>query len=256
MPSSVGLVAQSTREKLAAGAANRPRFACATNAEKATCASLRMTPERRAQRSRRTSEGARCVSRLNFRDRCAAQVGHKLIDLHNKLGREPTERDGKREYGYSFVVAVRKLFGTWLSALAQQGLEVHRHSRAFTRDEVTAAYVAFFEVHGYLPSKAQVNSNTLLPITPDAKRTVRALGVSGYEEALQSLAFSCGAPYARVGSKTGWIVPPKSEQHLSMLLHVQENGGWAAVTKRDNRMERERERREQNCTSVSQTATP
>lgn len=142
---------------------------------------------------------ARTVGVKNLRDQCEAQLKHRLIDLHHKLGRSPSRADASKHLGNAFVVAAERTFGTWNSLKSQCGLEVAVHG--YTPDQVTEAIAAYYRIHGHLPSAETAQKRDKMPLFPHYTTVLRAFGLKGWPEAMAHVAWVLGIDSPRYGTK-------------------------------------------------------
>ena len=143
---------------------------------------VRRVPAEQASANRATY---RSMGFRNLRDQCEAQIAHKLIDLHHKLGRSPSGPEARAEYGYAFVQACVRLYGTWNNAKAQQGLETFNKGQRFGRERVLNALQAWYDVHGKLPSSGETRKPKRAPLIPGDSVIMKALKVRSYHEAME-----------------------------------------------------------------------
>lgn len=139
--------------------------------------------ERRASTARRGQRGGDHLARgakiaatklsgtvANLRDRCEAQLSHKIIDLHNKLGRSPSLKEFKEEYGGAVADAVARTFGSWNAAKERCGLEVYQRGCSpkmrYTFDAILEMLKAWHEMHGKMPSSLDAQMPTRVPLIP------------------------------------------------------------------------------------------
>jgi hypothetical protein len=141
----------------------------------------------RAKAGPSRSKAAASIGGRNLRDRCEAQVAHKLIDLEHKIGRSPAIADAERAYGRGFVSEVIKVWGSWNSCKAQCGLAVVTHGH--TRLDIYTALNEFHRIHGRLPTSTEVGSGSeSVPLIPRYETILKALGVASYPVAMQMVA--------------------------------------------------------------------
>lgn len=153
-----------------------------------------LTDEHR-QRARRVS-GQRCgkarrtTGYKNLKDNCDAQLSHKLIDLHHRLGRSPTQDEGIAIYNAGFVKALRAVYGTWANAKAQCGLEVYRqHGRRMTSEGVLDALEAWYQAHGSLPRSMDATARChRTPLLPNYQIILEKLNADSWPEAMRRAA--------------------------------------------------------------------
>lgn len=137
---------------------------------------------RHGERGRREARGAKTratIGAKNLRNRCAAQLSHRIIDLHHDLRREPIWTDFIDRYGAGCFDEVIRTFGTWSNALSQCGLASYQQRRsdpAARRSRALDALAAWHNVHGTLPTLTTIQRGKTTPALP-AERTIRrALG--------------------------------------------------------------------------------
>jgi hypothetical protein len=193
LPKRVGLVSTPLRERMSA--ASKQRMEEGQSKPITAEARARGLVSLRAQRSRvnvAISGGKGCVNQKNWRDQCESQLGHKLIDLHNHLGRSPSQVEAAAAYGEAFVSAVLRLYGTWTNAKRQQGFEIHRRQRRYTIDEIVETFRVYYEVNGRLPSSSQAHKPTCTPLVPRQITVKKVLGVKSWPEAMQIISERLG----------------------------------------------------------------
>ncbi|HEX5437132.1 MAG TPA: hypothetical protein VFW98_08230 [Gemmatimonadaceae bacterium] len=151
-------------------------------------------------RSLRKSCGAsrRSMASRNLRDRCDAQLRHKLIDCHHRLGRSPTMREAKAMLPKGTVKAAIRVYGTWRNVLAQCGLAVASRARV-SRDDVLAGLYAWYKVRGGLPTLRDVKERDRVPLIHDRETIVKHIGGSGWAETMQIAAAVLGITGGRYG---------------------------------------------------------
>ena len=141
---------------------------------------------RRKGRRKRAS-----MSERNFRNTCHAQIGHRLWDLRNKLGRSPTITEANAlDQGLGGACVM--IYGTWNAGKAIHGLDsVPRGRPASSREAVLASLSAWVKVHGRLPGSMEV-SKKLLPILPVYATILKHFKADSWKEAMRKAAISVG----------------------------------------------------------------
>lgn len=182
IPLTATLVSSKLRPAIAARG-RLPRASLDTLKEMAACGRVRAHARRR--------RGTTTIGERNLRNSCPAQLSHRIIDLHNRLGRSPTSNEFASEYGFGLRDLVRVTFGSWENALALVGLDaVRRKARPFRSSQldVLPALSAWYHEHGTLPSRAAVESGRQTPVLPCRKTIQRALNARSWAEAMQRAA--------------------------------------------------------------------
>lgn len=152
----------------------------------AQAACSRRTGSVRAMNVRRT---VRTVGYRNMLDQCPRQLAHKLIDLHNQLGRSPSAEEARKMISPGFVSAVQEVYGTWNNAKAQCGLERWKTSRKkFSREVCIEALHAWYTVHGELPSAWQVRQANKAPLLPPWKSILSTFNQTSWPETMRIVA--------------------------------------------------------------------
>lgn len=171
---------------------------------------------RNARRSPRSETKAayRSVGFLNLRDKCNAQVAHKLLDLEHKLGRVPNAAEAMKAYGAGFVDACERLYGSWANAQTAV-LEKRSASNKFRptfehKEDVIAAMKVFLDAHGRLPTAVE---RGVLPFTP-AVPTVEKIFKCRWSAAIESIAhfFQLVPVRARPHLAPRWVKPELANQ--------------------------------------------
>ena len=182
IPKRVAMMSQQAREKIAG------------NGRRLNTGSADRVRQGRSRVNESTRIAASKASRnsptyKNLRDRCEAQLSHKLIDLHHRLGRSPTVREGEEFLGRAVVNAIKETFGTWNNAKMQCGLESHitKHSK-YSRDAILEALRAWYDEHGELPNVEESSMPTRTPLIPQYATIVRAFGRAGWRVAMRQVA--------------------------------------------------------------------
>lgn len=135
---------------------------------------------RRRPRSRMT------VGAKNLRDRCVAQLTHRMLDLNNSLGRSPTAAEARSRWGGAIVTDIIRTFGSWANAKAQCGLGVYRRNfRRLDTAGALAALEAYYNEHGTLPNVDTAYRNPSTPLLPAPTAIMRALKTDSWPAAMQ-----------------------------------------------------------------------
>lgn len=161
-------------------------------------AQLRSIPlaERRLRSKAVSHDAVATVGAKNLKNRCIAQLSHRLIDLQNTLGRAPTEAEFIAAYGYNLRAALRSTFGTWNNAKAQCGLNVYAQSSGakspkvleHRREHALSALSAWYERYGALPSAKDASWPRRLPLLPYRRTICRAMNAATWGEAMRRAA--------------------------------------------------------------------
>lgn len=146
--------------------------------------------EARRRQSRTIKADRLTVGARNLRDTCLAQLSHKLIDLHHRLGRTPSSQEARTLNSPGFVAAVTRSFGTWDAALAHCGLQrFDRGARQrVSRDKVLESLSAYFAEHGCLPTQSQAYHPKRTPIIPTPPTIMRVMATKSWPEAMRRAA--------------------------------------------------------------------
>lgn len=157
-----------------------------------------------ARRAKGKGATAATMGSRNLRDRCIAQLSHKLIDLANTLGRSPSSTEARNVLGQTLVYHIIQTFGTWNAAKAHCGLEAFApRNTARTKEnreralDTLGAWVA--EHDGELPSyhDAMYGNATPLLLAPSIYYAV--FGSQDWDECMRRAA----ALLAVIGGKYG-----------------------------------------------------
>lgn len=142
-----------------------------------------------AKRARVRSANAASMGARNLRDRCIAQLSHKLIDLANTLGRSPSANEAKTILGAGLVTKIIETFGTWNNAKAQAGLSTIAPSgkRDGFRDTALSALEAWYKEHGDLPESSAYLTNQT-PLLPPFGVFRQGLGSTDWGECMRRAA--------------------------------------------------------------------
>lgn len=154
-----------------------------------------------SSRGRRSDgrEAQKSMVYRNIRDRCTAQVTHRLADLANKIGRSPSETEFAVEYGLALARHCKSVFGSWNSFLAQCELPQRRGSPRWSLEGLLAAYGAYYDAHHSLPSFHQAHAPTRTPLIPMYETVYRVLGTRSWPEAMRRVAAALGIVGGRYG---------------------------------------------------------
>lgn len=185
IPQRTSLVSKRAHERLSVTMGAQLRALGRQNAAMA-CAAAR----RRASARPREPQERDTVAQKNFRNRCVAQLSHRIIDLHHRIGRSPTEREFANTFGDAVTRAVRRTFGTWNNAKAHCGLAVYSRGRPLTRryaqrDNVLEGLAAWYDVHRALPSRMDAVNPRRAPFIHSAPTIKKALGTNSWPEAMR-----------------------------------------------------------------------
>jgi hypothetical protein len=148
----------------------------------------RRTSETRRARTRSTN--AASMGARNLRDRCVAQLSHKLIDLANTLGRSPSSNEARTILGAGVVTEIIQTFGTWNNAKAQCGLSTLRPGgqKEGLRDAALSALEAWVEEHGDLPDMESAYLHNATPMLPPPNVFRMGLGSADWGECMRRAA--------------------------------------------------------------------
>ena len=186
IPKSVGLISTVARDM--AGAKMRrqrrtdPRLATA----KEVLASAREQARRRSP-----SMGARSratMAERNLRDRCIAQLSHRLIDTTHRIGRVPTADEYITFHGQAEAGEIRRTFGTWNNFLAQCGVAGRGYRKQIALSDVLDSLAAWYAVHGELPSSHAANLGNVTPLLPNYKTILSVFDAASWTEAMRQAA--------------------------------------------------------------------
>lgn len=195
IPQTVSLMSRRAREN-----ASRGRKSPAAQEAFAKTRS-RLRDPRRGVRARTASWRASKASMMarNLADRCVTQLAHKVIDLGNRLGREPNSVEFAAEYGEGLLYHVCETFGSWNAAKAHVGMKVVRYGRGgVPREAVLEALAAWYERHGRLPSTQDYKKRERVPWLPGRAAILRVFGADSWAEAMRRAASVLdiyGGPY-------------------------------------------------------------
>jgi hypothetical protein len=188
LPATMRLVSMAHSTRLRAAAASRPQ----SDRQRAA-----FRPGSRKGTVRRSASGT--VGQRNMRDRCQAQLAHRLIDLRNTLGRTPTQAEAISAWGgHSVVREIEKVYGTWNNALVQCGMTVRRKVDLTVADALEGLR-AYHSVHGVLPSIRQAAAPTRTPLVMSHNTIKKLLGEPTWYDCMRKAARSLGIRDGRYG---------------------------------------------------------
>lgn len=135
------------------------------------------------------------VGTRNLRNTCDAQIGHRLWDLRNHLGRSPTWID-VNHFNPGLGPSCKVIYGTWNAAKALHGLDtLPAGNTRHTRRSIVEGWSGWVEAHGCLPSLRQ--RRLKLPLTPSPQATLKYLKADTWAEAMRKVAVALGIHDAR-----------------------------------------------------------
>ncbi len=142
---------------------------------------------KRAASIRRT---AASMGSRNLRDRCVAQLSHKLIDLANTLGRSPTVTEARELIGHTLVGHIINTFGSWNAAKTQCGLSTlpAKGQRDGWREAALTALDAWLREHGDLPTQTEAHLSNATPMLPPSWVFRAAFAASDWDECMRRAA--------------------------------------------------------------------
>ncbi len=224
LPPGVALISNDHRKKMRKVAL---ASGCAAN--------LRPTRKGRRTKRRPSGRGKLTTSERNFKNTCHAQIGHRLCDLHNRLGRSPSMSEAKAlDPGLGPACIV--IYGTWDAAKAMHGIgAVTRRGQStpqHSRGSVMASISAWVEANGRLPGSGDVRLT--LPMLPEYATILKYLKADSWKGAMRKAAVSLGiyhyryrpGPTLRLSQATR--VPKRSLAKIQKLLDagvLEEVGG-------------------------------
>lgn len=142
-------------------------------------------PTTRSKAHRARSASFATVGYRNLLNNCKAQLGHKLLDAQNQIGRSPSVAEAEQLLGRGVVAQTVRVFGSWNAAKATLGMSTSRFSKRFEKDHVIESLAAWHSEHGTLPSYRDTRKVNRTPVLPDSRTMIRALGASSHTHAMQ-----------------------------------------------------------------------
>jgi hypothetical protein len=145
---------------------------------------------------------AASMASRNLRQTCETQLAHRFLDLQNKIGRSPSGKEFRDEYGVAVFGEVCRLYGTWNNAKTHFGIEVIPAGRSSVRGSRTsrrtgrlldstallASLRAWYDVHGSLPARSDAQQNRRAPVLHAAKTYLSAFKADDWGAAMQRAA--------------------------------------------------------------------
>jgi len=135
------------------------------------------------------------VNFRNLRNRCHAQLAHRLIDLSNAIGRSPSIADARVAWAADpgLVDYIKWHYGSWNAFKAQIGIAPRDRSpsrlgRNASVGAVLECLAAWHDVHGTLPSLRAARDPIRTPAIPGPKAIMSALGTEFWPEAMRRAA--------------------------------------------------------------------
>lgn len=201
IPRTAKLVSQSHSKKLAHKITPAVREKMREQGREAAASGRLQTAAVRRDRGVASRRDKQTMNIRNLRDKCEAQLSHKLIDLEHSLGRSPSEREAASVYGDGFTLYLRRVYGSWNAALARFGLEARRNSPRgllrsggrplapdVLRNAVLESLRAYYNAHGSLPTANTINNPARTPLTPAVATIQKAMGADTFPEAMRRAA--------------------------------------------------------------------
>jgi hypothetical protein len=151
----------------------------------------------RGQPGRRKTVSTYSVGTRNLRDRCVAQLTHRIQDVAHTIGRSPSQDEFKIVVGTGaggLVQEITRVFGSWNAAKAHCGLLVcsagrTRDKAPRTREYVLDVLASWHEQHGELPTTSQAyGAGGVAPVLPAYKTILRALHAPTWMDAMERAA--------------------------------------------------------------------
>lgn len=130
----------------------------------------------RASAARRASRSRVTVGCRNLRNTCEAQIAHRIVDLHNKLGRSPSVLEARALDGPQLTSAATRMYGSWNAALAAVGLKTRRHggrNPRYDRDSALLMLREFLLYHGRMPTQREAQGPKEVPLIPAGKVLIK-----------------------------------------------------------------------------------
>lgn len=122
------------------------------------------------------------ISELNWASSCPAQTLTRLLDLRNRLGREPTSSEAMK-LDHGLFTAVGYLYGSWPAGLGALVLKT-KGRRGFGKGHLLPMVAAFHRVHGRWPTRTEAGKDTTVPVIPAATIVMGALEADSWEVAV------------------------------------------------------------------------
>lgn len=148
--------------------------------------------------SRETAVARRSIGFKNLLNACPAQVKQRLVDLTNKLGREPVRREAEAEWGGDVTGTIVRLYGSWASVLAQAGMRpaptkvrggwMNTGGNKFDIHDILPVIQAWYDEHGELPSSKEWHAWDTTPMRPSRNAVYHAFGTESWIAVMQRAA--------------------------------------------------------------------
>jgi hypothetical protein len=154
------------------------------------------TRKRNAAAKRRTRRSVMWQNRINS---CAAQTRDKVLAVAQQLGRSPTFDELSAVLGVKIEHCINRVWGSWSNCKRQLGLEVYHGRRPRMLDDVLDDLRLWYEVHGRLPVRQEVEYPDRTPLIASVSAIRRAFGAHRWSECMQRAAALLGIYGGRYG---------------------------------------------------------
>jgi hypothetical protein len=97
----------------------------------------------------------------NKKGSCPDQLIQKILDLKKKLGKTPSIKEFKKEYGSTLAYNIYQTYGSYPNAIRFAGLKQAVRPKAkpkYTESELLAYIKQFYEVHGRTPREVDFST--------------------------------------------------------------------------------------------------
>jgi hypothetical protein len=131
------------------------------------------------------ARNARSTVSRNFRDRCIAQLTHKICHVTTTIGRRPNLREFCAFYGDNIYYDILEAFGSWQNALAHSGIKARSKFSRATLDDVLDSLAAYHKQNGALPTSAEAKRPWRTPLIPCTDTIYRALGQASWRQCME-----------------------------------------------------------------------